>query len=311
MKYNAPPGDDLDAPYVDGNRSAGIKGSVVPASAVEYPQRELVHLIEFAGLTPDNADLEQVRKAIQALIAAATGGGDLSQFLLISQARARLPIYPEILNATGKINVISPATGSVQVPAGVSFQHRGIFPVSTSDYAEVDRTFATSGSKTYHLRWNPTDGFTLKDLADAAYNPGVLPESSATFDSAYDNMLVARVVTNSSNVATITNLVNLNDLFVDKMIQGVKDPGSAGDLGQNAVSFLIADTYNWARTPRIKSLIAGRYDIQAISDADFNMGAPTVTHGTATAIPIDRYRLNAGVMVDFANAVTMHFMAHA
>ena len=81
-------------------------------------------------------------------------------------------------------------------------------PVSTSDYIEGDRTFATLANKTYHLRWNPTDGFTLEDLADSGYNPSVLAEADTAFDSSYDDMLICRVVTNASNVATITNLVN-------------------------------------------------------------------------------------------------------
>lgn len=311
MKYNAPPGDDLNAPFIDGNRSAGIKGSVVPAAAIETPQRELVHLIGYAGMTPDNADLEQVRKAIEALIAAATGGGDTSQFLLVSQARARLPIFPEVLSADGKINVISPAAGSVQVPSGVSFQHRGIFPVSTGDYIEADRTFATVGSKTYHLRWTPTGGFALKDLADAVYNPGVLAESSIAFDSTYDDMLISRVVTTSGNVPTITNLVNLDRLYVDKMIAGIKDPASTGELGQNTVSFLVDDVYNWARTPKIKSLTAGKYELSPANEPDVNMGVPTVVNATPATIPLDRYKLTTGVMVDFATSIVMHFMAHA
>lgn len=244
MKYNPPPGGDLDAPYVDGNRNAGIKGSPVPASAVEFPQRELVHLIQFAGLAPDNADLEQVRKAIEALISAATGGGDTSQYLLVSQARARLPIFPEVLSADGKINIISPAAGSVQVPSPVLFQHRGIFPLSTGDYTEPNRTFATAANKTYHLRWDATNGFRLRDLADAAYNPTALAESDVTFDSTYDDMLVARVVTNSSNVPTITNLAN--KVRLASQLKG------EFQTQQNPIWLPVpssAATLNWARRP--------------------------------------------------------------
>jgi hypothetical protein len=80
MKYVQPLGEAADASYVDGNRSAGTKGSLVPAAAVENPQREIDHVISFFGLTPANTDLQQLRKAIEAAIAAATGGGDTSQF---------------------------------------------------------------------------------------------------------------------------------------------------------------------------------------------------------------------------------------
>ena len=170
-------------------------------------ESEIGEVITFAGLSGTDGDLTQLRQAIEALIAAATGGGDTSQFLLISQARARLPIFPEIQSVDGKITCTSTGAGNVRIPAGTPFQHRGIFPLVTSL-----QDFVTVASKTYHLRWNPTDGFTLKDLADVAYNPTVAAESNTGFDSTYDNMLVARVVTNAANAPTITNLVNRNVL---------------------------------------------------------------------------------------------------
>ena len=69
MNYAQPHGvADANAGYVDGNPALGIEGSAVPAKAIENPQRELVHLIIKAGLTPDDAKLTQVYEAIQALI---------------------------------------------------------------------------------------------------------------------------------------------------------------------------------------------------------------------------------------------------
>src|SRR5690606_31790459 len=95
-------------------------------------EAELGHIISYAGLTGSDADNTQVRQAVQALISAAVGG-DSSQFLLMDQARARLPIYPEVVSSDYKINVISPAGGTVRVPSGVTFMHRGVFPVVTSE----------------------------------------------------------------------------------------------------------------------------------------------------------------------------------
>lgn len=240
MKYTPPAGGAADDSYDDGDRSAGIEGSVVPAAAFEHPQRELVHLIEHSGQTPDAADLQQVRKAIDTLIAAATGGGDTAQFVTFAQARARLPIFPEIVSADGRINVTSPAAGTVRVPSGVQFMHRGIYPVTT---AETD--FATVASKTYHLRWHPTDGLALKDLADAGYNPSVLAEGNTGFDTSYDDMLIARVVTNSSNVATITNLANRDRLSSNHVKDTFEQQGGGTWSGLPGLSASI----NWARTP--------------------------------------------------------------
>ncbi|MCC4296286.1 DUF2793 domain-containing protein [Aurantimonas coralicida] len=66
MKYNQPFGEaDPDAPYVDRNTPGAVAGSKVPGSAVEDPQREIVHVIEQAGLTPDGEDTTQLWQALQ------------------------------------------------------------------------------------------------------------------------------------------------------------------------------------------------------------------------------------------------------
>lgn len=203
-------------------------------------ESELGHLIKFAGLDPTNADMTQVRKAIQALISTATGGGDTSAFLTLAQARQRLPIMPHTEGTVGHLGVIAPATGTIRIPAGTTFLHRGIFPVTT-----VQTDFTTVASKTYHLRWDPTNGFRLRDLADAAYNAGTLAETVPFFDTSYDDVLWARVITNSSNVATITNLIN-KDRYVT-WLQDTKVPNVS--LGTNGSRASFSFTYNLARTP--------------------------------------------------------------
>lgn len=69
MQYNQPTGAAANAPYVDGNPGTGTPGSVVPAAAIEYTQREIVQVITAAGLTASNADNTQLYQAISALIA--------------------------------------------------------------------------------------------------------------------------------------------------------------------------------------------------------------------------------------------------
>jgi hypothetical protein len=67
MKYNQPfdQPSSPNAPYVDGNPSAGIQGSIVPAASIEYPQREIVNAIAAAGLLPSNGDLSQLLEMIK------------------------------------------------------------------------------------------------------------------------------------------------------------------------------------------------------------------------------------------------------
>ena len=71
MKYAPPIGQEAqgeDAHYVDGNPELGILGSPVPAAAIEQGQRELLHVIKQAGLTPSSEDLTQLFQAIGQLI---------------------------------------------------------------------------------------------------------------------------------------------------------------------------------------------------------------------------------------------------
>ncbi|NSZ82933.1 hypothetical protein G6L97_00740 [Agrobacterium tumefaciens] len=55
MKYHPPYGAvDPNASYVDKNVPGAVRGSAVPAAAIENPQRELVNLITKSGLFPDD-----------------------------------------------------------------------------------------------------------------------------------------------------------------------------------------------------------------------------------------------------------------
>lgn len=261
-------------------------------------EAEVGEVINFAGITGSDADLTQLRQAIAAMIAAATGGGDTSQFLLLSQARARLPIFPETLTPSGKIAVTSTGAGNVRLPAGVGIQHRGIYPFNT-----ILTDYVTTANKAYHLRWNQTDGFTLRDLANVVYNPGVLAETDPSFDSTYDDMLIARVITNASNIPTITNLINSNQLYYQSYTGRLTDSifvednvYGANSLRRNNNSF----TYDFARTPRLDS-------INAVLGASTPMPSPTGVHGIANVIfnkVVTRYSTRFDLVTDYVSPST-------
>jgi hypothetical protein len=64
VKYNAPFGaPGSDDPYVNGDPSIARQGSILPAEAAEFPQRELVNFITDSDLIPDNNDLQQLTKS--------------------------------------------------------------------------------------------------------------------------------------------------------------------------------------------------------------------------------------------------------
>lgn len=241
-------------------------------------------VIQEAGITGPDGDLTKLLRAIETLIAAATGSsssGDTSQFVTFPQARARLPIYPEVITSDGRMGIFSPGTGQVRIPGGVTFIHRGIWLVTTT---QTD--IATDASKTYHLRWNPTDGFVLRDLASGTYNPSALPEADPLFDSAFDDMLVARIVTNSSNVPTVTNLSNSNRLMLTERATGSPAPG--GPPADASLYFTGNITIGWARTPILRHVsggLAADPTIRGSMDWGANMiqAAPIVTRYGASA----------------------------
>ncbi|MGV4796116.1 hypothetical protein [Rhizobium sp. F40D2] len=236
-------------------------------------QSEINKVIIESGITPSNGDMTQLWKAIKALIDAATGGGATSDYLLMSQARLRLPIYPDVQTASGKIGILSPGTGLVRIPAGVVFQHRGIYPVTT-----VLADLPTDASKTYHLRWSSTGGFELKDLLSGVYNPSALAETDATFDSKYDDMLVARVITNSSNIPAITDLVNKVQLQDIRVLTGTRINSPSID----GTRYTFQSTLNWARTPKFL------HSISRVSDPNSIAGIRDQAPETLT---VNRYEL--------------------
>lgn len=257
-------------------------------------ESELGDLMSYAGVTGTDSDNTQVRQAILALISAATGGNPAG-YVLMTQARARLPIFPETLTVDGKIICTSPATGTVRLPGGVSFLHRGIFTVTT---AQTD--FATAASKTYHLRWDATNGFRLLDLANVVYNSTAAAEISGLFDSTYDDMLLARVVTNSSNVPTITNLSNKAQL---RLLTNINESFTRISQAQGglAAPFTPVDL-NWSRTPQVSAIVqrTGYSAYLARPPEDpFAYLSGTVSDSTGSVdAGVDRYRIRPVAYTD-------------
>lgn len=264
------------------NPSADEKANGFPCGAADLLlfnglfhrlESELGEVIQFAGVTPSDADNTTLRQAILALIASVTGSDPDADYALTSQLSTRLPIFPEVLTSDGTFNITSPANGTIRVPGGINFLHRGVGLYTT---AQTDLN--TVSSKTYHLRWSPGGGFVLRDLGDNTYNPGTLPEASDTFDSTFDDMLVGRVVTNSGNVPTIVSLANKHKLTkVGSKTTMERQAGAWSGLPSLSVSL------NWARTPQIS--------LRNVS-VDATTGAEAVT---AIDTTVNRYAMGGMV----------------
>ncbi|MBL8844821.1 MAG: hypothetical protein JNN24_03525 [Hyphomicrobium zavarzinii] len=196
------------------------------------------------------------------------------------------PIYPEVETVDGKLSV-SIGSGQVIVGNTQTFIHRGTRRITCADYSAPNRTFNTSANKTYHLRWKWNAGspaFSLNDLANGTYNPGALPEGDYSFDSTYDDMLIAKVETNGSNGITVTTLVNRHQHYLEATHLW-DNGGSAGSTWQDDTppelwTAGVDVSLNFAR--RIQAGIVGLTDC-------------TITGGTeyaAVAIGKTRYRLH-------------------
>jgi hypothetical protein len=142
VKYNQPfdQPSNPNAPYIDGNPSAGIQGSIVPAAAIEYDQREIVNLIGAVGLSPTNADLTQLIQAlklvdVQNVFKASNNLGNASQW---SASVPTLPIMPPPLGCCiwfkpGFDSVKGGTVFSVNGSAFHNVTHTNLAPIDIGD----------------------------------------------------------------------------------------------------------------------------------------------------------------------------------
>ena len=63
--YGPPGAIEADAPYINGDPTIARKGSVPPAAAFEFPQREIVNLIANSKQVPTDQDLNQLTRGVR------------------------------------------------------------------------------------------------------------------------------------------------------------------------------------------------------------------------------------------------------
>jgi len=156
MKYVPPVGGADNDPYVDGNPSTGVEGSPVPAAAIEDPMREIVAVIEAAGLTQDPEDLTQLSAGITALISGyAPGPGAVifvakgtapSGYLKANGAAVSRTAYAALFAAIGTTFGVGDGATTFNLP-----DFRGEFLRGLDDGRGIDsgRTIGTSQDGTW------------------------------------------------------------------------------------------------------------------------------------------------------------------
>lgn len=223
-------------------------------------------VLRFDGSRPQPGDLKSgVRTAWVYSAAAASGSGAwlITPWALALIGLDRLPIYPEI-DTAGNTLAVTATTGQVVVNADQVFRHRGHRVVNTSDVASGARTFSTAANKTYHLRWTWSGSSGAYSLVDmTAASPA---EDNRQYDSTYDMMLIARVVTNGANLPTVTILKNKHDLNARGELL-FTDVTWSGDLvAPSALAHGTLVTLDWGR--RARAAMAMMTSISTVNGSD-------------------------------------------
>jgi hypothetical protein len=141
MKYNAPYGvSDPNAGYVNGNLSTGTMGSIPPAASIEFPQREIVAAIAAAGLTPDNADMAQLLKALKLIdqnnvFKSSLNSGTANQWSAAVPAMVAMPpaVHTSLWFKPGVASVIGGTVFSVNGSAFAQVRHPDLAQITQGD----------------------------------------------------------------------------------------------------------------------------------------------------------------------------------
>ena len=125
-------------------------------------EAEIGEVIRYAGIVGSNDRMTQLREAINNLIAAAIGvipsPPDVTGFVLMSQARARFPIFPHIYG--GYITPVSPGVGVCRVPGGIYLpasrhlpDHDGAAGSQHRREPDLSSALAAGGRSGHHAKW--------------------------------------------------------------------------------------------------------------------------------------------------------------
>ncbi|GLT18055.1 hypothetical protein GCM10007938_18330 [Vibrio zhanjiangensis] len=106
------------------------------------------------------------------------------------QQLKNMPFYPEVVNDENRL-AMSLDGATLTIGDNQVIRLYGWLEVNTSDYP--NKSFHVDLEKAYHVRFNMTDGFHIKDVSSLEYNPDSLDESDKRFDTNYDDMNLALV----------------------------------------------------------------------------------------------------------------------
>ncbi|CUX23136.1 MULTISPECIES: hypothetical protein [Agrobacterium] len=179
MKYYAPYGStDPDASYVDKDIPGAVRGSAVPAKAIEKPQREIVDFLVKSGLAPaEGLQLSQAVQAGKVNFAATAGTGNA---IVATLAPAPDSLF---LGLIVRIKIATINTG----PATINLNGFGVKPIKTASGDDIVAgdlkvnsiiEFAYDGANWRMLATSP-QSIATRALASGTYSlaAGAIPNS--------------------------------------------------------------------------------------------------------------------------------------
>ena len=121
MQYNGPfdQPNTPDAPYVNGNPAIGLMGSIPPAAAFEYPQREITNFITDNLIAPSNADLHQLSRSLQNSAVIYGNDSGNANNIVIALNPVPLALVPGITVRVKKGNFTNTGPMSLNIGLGV------------------------------------------------------------------------------------------------------------------------------------------------------------------------------------------------
>ncbi|MCG9785390.1 phage tail protein [Vibrio brasiliensis] len=157
--------------------------------------------IDLSSVYADYEDVEQAKlEASLALEAHEAADNPHDQYLSKTEysqnedqrnaSLKNMPIFPEVLNDDNRLKMSLSGT-QLTIDSNQIIRLHGWKDFNTKDIE--NKTFTIDLSKTYHLRFTESDGFTLHDVNDAQYNPDGVDEADYQFDTKYNDALIALI----------------------------------------------------------------------------------------------------------------------
>lgn len=201
--------EPVDEPYR--GRQDGVRGHALAPEAISHPMAEILHVIEYFGLTPNGSDLEQLRKAIQAAVSGA-GGNTLTREQVEDFVGALISgLGASYDDANNVLNIDVPIANLLETLAGVN-ETKAINSKNAA-LTYVAQTYAQNGM-TFHPFPKGGEGQELGIITSGAIEvawPNVNSNEPHYFSM--DIEIVTARAPYRANLYTLTGLFSNGNLF--------------------------------------------------------------------------------------------------